>query len=73
MTKLTKYLIILGILILILGQGGLLFAVFGFIIALFKIPAFIGLLIIIIGLFFYTTTKRILNKCISQDYQAVVY
>ena len=59
MNKLTKYLIILGILILILGQGGLLFAVFGFIIALFKVPAFIGLLIIIIGLFLHYNKKDI--------------
>lgn len=59
MTKLTKYLIILGILILILGQGGLLFAVFGFIIALFKIPAFIGLLIIIVGLLLHYNKKDI--------------
>jgi len=59
MTKLTKYLIILGILILILGQGGLLFAVFGFIISLFKIPAFIGLLIIIVGLLFHYNKKDI--------------
>ncbi|MFL2686036.1 MAG: hypothetical protein ACJ0NN_00875 [Thermodesulfobacteriota bacterium] len=59
MTKLTKYLIILGILILILGQGGLLFAVFGFIISLFKIPAFIGLLIIIVGLLLHYNKKDI--------------
>ena len=59
MTKLTKYLIILGILILILGHGGLLFAVFGFIIALFKIPAFIGLLIIIVGLLLHYNKKDI--------------
>ena len=59
MSKLTKYLIILGILILVLGQGGLLFAVFGFIIALFKIPAFIGLLIIIVGLLLHYNKKDI--------------
>ena len=59
MSKLTKYLIILGILILILGQGGLLFAVFGFIISLFKIPAFIGLLIIIVGLLLHYNKKDI--------------
>ena len=38
MNKLTKYLIIFGILVLILGQGGLLGAVFGFIVS--KVKAF---------------------------------
>jgi|TARA_B000000557_G_scaffold253882_1_gene243414 ribose/xylose/arabinose/galactoside ABC-type transport system permease subunit len=50
MNNLTKYLIIFGILILILGQGGILGAVFGFIISIFRVPAFIGLLIIILAL-----------------------
>ena len=50
MNKLTKYLIIFGILVLILGQGGLLGAVFGFIVSIFRIPAVIGILIIILAL-----------------------
>ena len=50
MNNLTKYLIIFGILILILGQGRILGAVFGFIISIFRVPAFIGLLIIILAL-----------------------
>ena len=50
MNNLTKYLIIFGILILILGQGGILGTVFGFIISIFRVPAFIGLLIIILAL-----------------------
>lgn len=58
MNKLTKYLIIFGILVLILGQGGLLGAVFGFIVSIFRIPAVIGILIIILALVIHYNNKE---------------
>ena len=58
MNKLTKYLIIFGILVLILGQGGLLGAVFGFIVSIFKIPAVIGILVIILALVIHYNNKE---------------
>ena len=54
----TKYLIIFGILVLILGQGGLLGAVFGFIVSIFRIPAVIGILIIILALVIHYNNKE---------------
>ena len=58
MNKLTKYLIFFGIIVLILGQGGLLGAVFGFIVSIFKIPAVIGILIIILALVIHYNNKE---------------
>jgi ABC-type xylose transport system permease subunit len=48
----------LVIIVLILGQGGLLGAVFGFIVSIFKIPAVIGILIIILALVIHYNNKE---------------
>ncbi len=58
MSNLNKFLIIFGILILILGQGGILGAFFGFIIALFRIPAFVGILIIGLAIFLHYNKRK---------------
>ena len=58
MSNLNKFLIIFGILILILGQGGILGAFFGFTIALFRVPAFVGILIIGLAIFLHYNKRK---------------